>query len=83
MNIISALGKELKIDILNITDIIQCTGNELDFKDIDLPVDAKIYRYCILVVDGERIPVVDDFRTIWFKIKEDLQELSISKVSPN
>ena len=81
MNIISALGKELKIDILNITDIIQCTGNELDFKDIDLPVDSKIYR--ILVVDGERIPVVDDFRTIWFKIKEDLQELSISKVSPN
>ena len=83
MNIISALGKELKIDILNITDIIQCTGNELDFKDIDLPVESKIYRYCILVVDGERIPVVDDFRTIWFKIKEDLQELSISKVSPN
>ena len=52
MNIISALGKELKIDILNITDIIQCTGNELDFKDIDLPVDSKIYRYCILVVEA-------------------------------
>ena len=83
MEVFTVSNKIKKIDILDIIDIIQCTGSELEFKGADLPVDPNIYRYCSLVVDGERIPIVDDFRAIWFKIKEDLQELNISKVSPN
>ncbi len=83
MEVLTVSNKIREIDILDIIDIIQCAGNELEFKGADLPIDPHIYRYCILVVDGERIPVVDDFRTVWFKIKEELQELNVSKVSPN
>ncbi len=83
MEILTASNKIKKIDILDITDIIQCTGLESEFKETDLPIDPNIYRYCVLVVNGERIPIVDDFRTIWCKIKEDIQGLSISKVYPN
>lgn len=83
MKVLTASNKIKNIDILDITDIIQCTGLESEFKETDLPVDSKIYRYCVLVVNGERIPTADDFRTIWSKIKEELQELGVSKIHSN
>lgn len=55
----------IKIDILQIVNIIPCTGKEKEFTDKINSGSGHEYPCCIICIRGENIFVLQDFAYIW------------------
>lgn len=60
----STIGS-IKIDILQIVNIIPCTGKEKEFIDKINSGSGHEYPCCIICIRGENIFVLQDFAYIW------------------